>query len=52
MIETCKKINKDFDDFQNLLIKKEKKLKFSTRIHVNNDFYKLIDDISGRKELE
>lgn len=49
-ILTC--INQDFDDFQETLSKREKKLKFYTTIHVNDDFYGLISDISGRKELK
>lgn len=50
-LETCFNINCDFDKFQEVLEKREKKLKFKTSIDVNNEFYKLIDDISGRKEL-
>ena len=44
-----KQINMDFDKFQNDLEKREKKLKFKTKINVNDEFYKLIDDISGSK---
>lgn len=40
-------INKQFDDFQKYLETKDKKRKYFTRIEVSDDFYKLIDEISG-----
>lgn len=47
--EFVKEINNDFDEFQKELEKKEKKLKFKTKINIDNNFYKLIDSISGSK---
>ena len=43
----CNQINKEFDDFQEYLKKEEKKEKYFIPIEVNDDFYKLIDDITG-----
>lgn len=39
-------INKQFDDFQKELETHEKKIKFKTFIEVDDNFYKLIDDIA------
>lgn len=39
-------INNQFDEFQKELETKEKNLKYRTFIHVNDDFYKMIDDIA------
>lgn len=43
----AEEINKQFDDFQKYLETKDKKRKYFTRIEVSDDFYKLIDEISG-----
>lgn len=43
----AEEINKQFDDFQEYLEKSKVKKKYITPIEVNDDFYKLIDDISG-----
>lgn len=43
------KINKEFEEFQKELERRKTKLKFLTEAKPNDDFYKIIDDISGTK---
>ena len=40
-------INQQFDNFQKELEIKQRNLKYQTHIEINDDFYKLIDNISG-----
>ena len=40
-------INKQFDDFQKDLENRKKKFKFITKVNTSDEFYKLIDEISG-----
>lgn len=40
-------INQQFDNFQKELEIKQRNLKYPTHIEINDDFYKLIDNISG-----
>ena len=40
-------INQQFDNFQKELEIKQINLKYQTHIEINDDFYKLIDNISG-----
>lgn len=47
MIDMSEIINEQFDDFQKVLENKKKKYKFITVARPGDEFYKLIDDISG-----
>lgn len=47
MIDMSEIINKQFDDFQKVLENKKKRYKFLTTANPGDEFYKLIDDISG-----
>ena len=40
-------INQQFDNFQKELEIKQRNLKYQTHIEINDDYYKLIDNISG-----
>ena len=40
-------INQQFDNFQKELEIKQRNLKYQTHIEINDDFYKLIENISG-----
>lgn len=45
----CEIINKQFEDFQKELERKQKNLRPKSFIEINDDFFKIIDDISGSK---
>lgn len=47
MMNMSELINQQFDDFQKVLETKKKKYKFLTTADPGDEFYKLIDDISG-----
>lgn len=40
-------INDEFEKYQEELLVREKKLKLITNLEVEDDFYKLIDDVCG-----
>lgn len=40
-------INNEFDKYQEDLSIREKKLKYLTRISIDDDFFKLVDEVCG-----
>lgn len=44
-------INDEFDVYQEMIDKQEMKLRFFSRISVPDDFYSMIDEITGISEL-
>lgn len=43
-------INNQFEEYQRLLEKQEMRLKYNTHIEVSDEFFNLIDEITGNKE--
>lgn len=49
--DIIEEINDEFDKYQELLKKQDMRLKYNTRIEVPDEFFNLIDEITGGIEL-